>query len=125
MTDTDVTLHILQYCRSYPYIRHDPYLPSSPVSLQALDRMEYAMVDAVASPDVRIVSPHIVVFFYFPSVQTYKREEPGKTGRHPGSSRVPTPTHSLSFVLGTTVINKNNTREQLCNMYCSNKHTHT
>ena len=74
MTDTDVTFHILQYCGSYPYVRHDHYLPSSPVSLQALDRMEYAMVDAVAPPNVRIVSPHIVVFSYFPSVPGYTQK---------------------------------------------------
>ena len=78
MTKTDVTIHILQYCGSYPYIHHDPYLPSSPVSLQALDKMEYAMVlqmvDAVAPPNVRIVSPHIVVFSYFPSVPGYTQK---------------------------------------------------
>ena len=74
MMYTDVTFHILQYCGSYPYIRHDPYLPSSPVSPQALNRMEYAMVDAVAPPDVRIVSPHIVVFSYFPSVPGYTQK---------------------------------------------------
>ncbi len=74
MTDTDVTFHILQYCGSYPYVLHDPYLPSSPVSLQALDRMEYAMADAVAPPDVRIVSPHIINFSYFPSVPGYTQK---------------------------------------------------
>ena len=71
MIYTDVTFHILQYDGSYPYIRHDPYLPSSPVSFQVLNRMEYATVEAVAHPDVRIVSPHIVVFSYFPSVPGY------------------------------------------------------
>jgi len=40
---------------------HDSYLPSSPATLQALDRMEYAMVDAIAPPDVRIVGPHFIV----------------------------------------------------------------
>jgi hypothetical protein len=37
---------------------HDSYLPSSPATLQALDRMEYVVVKATASPDVRIVGPH-------------------------------------------------------------------
>jgi hypothetical protein len=30
----------------------DSYLPSSPATLQALDRMEYAMTNAIAPPDV-------------------------------------------------------------------------
>jgi hypothetical protein len=42
-------------------MRHDSYLPSSPATLQALDRMEYAMVNAIAPPDVRIVGPHFNV----------------------------------------------------------------
>ena len=61
MTDTNVTFYIQQYCGAYPYVRHDPCLP-------ALDGMEYAMVDAVAPPDVRTVSAHIVIFSYFLSV---------------------------------------------------------
>ena len=42
-------------------MRHDSYLPSSPATLQALDRMKYAMVNAIAPPDVRIVGPHFNV----------------------------------------------------------------
>ena len=57
-----------------PDARHDPYLPSFPASLQALDRVEHAMVDAVAPPDVRIVSPLIVIFSYFPSVPGHLRK---------------------------------------------------
>jgi hypothetical protein len=57
---------------------HDPYLPSSPASLQALDRMGYAMVNAIAPPDVRIVGPHIVVSSYSPSVPGHKQKfDPG------------------------------------------------
>jgi hypothetical protein len=37
---------------------HDCYLPSSLATLQALDRMEYTVVNATTSPDVRIVGPH-------------------------------------------------------------------
>jgi hypothetical protein len=42
---------------------HDSYcyLPSSPATLQALDRMEYVMVNAITPPDVRIVGPHFTV----------------------------------------------------------------
>ena len=71
MICTDVTVHILQYCESYPYIRHDSYLPSSPATPQALDRMEYAMVNAIALPDVRIVGPHFNVSSPSPSVPGY------------------------------------------------------
>ena len=35
-------------------MRHDSYLPASPDTLQALDRMEYAIDNTIASPDVRI-----------------------------------------------------------------------
>jgi hypothetical protein len=31
-------------------MRRDSYLPSSPATLQALDRMEYTMTNAVAEP---------------------------------------------------------------------------
>ena len=50
---------------------HDSYLPSSPATLQALDRMEYAMVNAIAPPDVRIVGPHFKVPSHSPSVPGY------------------------------------------------------
>ena len=50
---------------------HDSYLPSSPATLQALDRMEYAMVNAIAPPDVRIVGPHFNVLSHSPSVPGY------------------------------------------------------
>jgi hypothetical protein len=53
-------------------MRHDSYLPSSPATLQALDRMEYACdVNAVAPPDVRIVGPHFIVSSHSPSVPGY------------------------------------------------------
>ena len=52
-------------------MRHESYLPSSPVTLQALDRMEYAMVNAIAPPDVRIVGPHIIVSSCSPIVPGY------------------------------------------------------
>ena len=55
-------------------MRHDSYLPSFPATLQALDRMEYAMVNAIAPPDVRIVGPHIVVSSYSPSVPGHKQK---------------------------------------------------
>ena len=42
----------------------------SPATLQALDKMEYAMVDAIAPPDVRIVGPHFIVSSY-----SWPREE--------------------------------------------------
>ena len=52
-------------------MRHDSYLPSSPATLQALDRMEYAMVNAIALPDVRIVGPHVNISSPSPSVPGY------------------------------------------------------
>ena len=42
-------------------MRRDSYLPSSPATLQALDRMEYTMTNAIASPDVGIIGPHILM----------------------------------------------------------------
>ena len=42
-------------------MRRDSYLPSSPATLQALDRMEYTMTNAIASPDVGIIGPHFNV----------------------------------------------------------------
>jgi hypothetical protein len=54
---------LLQYCGSYPYAHHDPYLPSTPASLQALGRVEYATTYAVAPPDSRIATPLILTFF--------------------------------------------------------------
>jgi hypothetical protein len=50
---------------------HDSYLPSFPATLQVLDRMEYAMVNAIAPPDVRIVGPHFIVSSHSPSVPGY------------------------------------------------------
>ena len=47
---------------------HDSYLPSSPATLQALDRMEYTMTNAIASPDVGIIGPHFNVSSHSPSV---------------------------------------------------------
>ena len=40
-------------------MRRDSYLPSSPATLQALDRMEYAMTNAIAllSPDPFLLLP--------------------------------------------------------------------
>ena len=52
-------------------MRHDSYLPSSPATLQALDKVEYAMVNAIAPPDVRIVGPHFNVLSHSPSVPGY------------------------------------------------------
>ena len=52
-------------------MRHDSYLPSSPAPLQALDRMEYAMINAVAPPDVRIVGPHFNAASHSPNVPGY------------------------------------------------------
>jgi hypothetical protein len=49
-------------------MRHDSYLPSSPAALQALDRMEYAMTNTIAPPDVRIVGPHFKAASHSPSV---------------------------------------------------------
>ena len=49
-------------------MRHDSYLPSSLATLEALDRREYAMVNAIAPPDVRIVGPHFIVSSYSPSL---------------------------------------------------------
>ena len=59
-------------------MRHDSYLSSSPATLQALDRMEYAMVNAITPPDVRIVGPHFNVSSHSPvSLDTYKNLTPG------------------------------------------------
>ena len=52
-------------------MRHDSYLSSSPATPQALDRMEYAMVNAIALPDVRIVGPHFNISSPSPSVPGY------------------------------------------------------
>ena len=52
-------------------MRHDSYLPSSPATLQALDRRDYAMINAIALPDVRIVGPHFNVLSHSPSVPEY------------------------------------------------------
>ena len=52
---------------------HDSYLPSSPATLQALDRMEYAIANIIAPPDVRIVGPHCNAASHSPvSLDTYK-----------------------------------------------------
>jgi len=55
MTDTDVTF--LQFYRSYPYIRHDLYLPFIPASLQTLGRVECAVASASAPPALRTHQP--------------------------------------------------------------------
>ena len=52
-------------------MRHDSYLPASPATLQALDRMEYAMTNTIAPPDVRIVGPHFNAASHSPSVPGY------------------------------------------------------
>ena len=52
-------------------MRHDSYLPASPATLQALGRMEYAIVNTIAPPDVRIVGPHFNVSSHSPSVPGY------------------------------------------------------
>jgi hypothetical protein len=65
---------------------HDSYLPSSPATLQALDRMEYPMVNAVIPPDVRIVSPHFIVSPHSPSAPEKSECSPGipdTLGVHP------------------------------------------
>jgi hypothetical protein len=53
-------------------MRHDSYLPSSPATLQALDRMEYAVVNATASPDVS--SSYWAVYKFFASQSQHKYE---------------------------------------------------
>ena len=53
-------------------MRHDSYLPSSPATLQALDRMEYAMTNVIAPPGVWIVGPHFNVSSHSPSVSELK-----------------------------------------------------
>ena len=64
MTDTDVTFPVLlQYCGSYPYVRHDPYLPSNPAVLQTLGNVECATIHAVTPPDSRIIAPLILTLF--------------------------------------------------------------
>ena len=70
MTDTKSHIPILlQYCGSYSYVRHDPYLPSIPAALQTLGRVEYATIHVVAPPDdscrrtSRIVTPLILTLF--------------------------------------------------------------
>jgi hypothetical protein len=60
---TDHIPVLLQYCGSYPYARHDPYLPSIPAALQALGRVEYATTYAVAPPDSRTATPLILTLF--------------------------------------------------------------
>ena len=65
MTDTDVTFlpnyndMDLVCC---PFIRHDPHVPSAPVSLQALDRVGCAMAFSVTLPDSRVSSPRTITF---------------------------------------------------------------
>jgi hypothetical protein len=51
---------VIQYYRSYPYGRHDPYLPSIPASLQTLGRVECATTYAVAPLDPRTDTPLIL-----------------------------------------------------------------
>jgi hypothetical protein len=52
-------------------MRHDSYLPASPATLQALGRMEYAIVNTIAPPDVKIIGPHFNAASYSPSVPGY------------------------------------------------------
>ena len=64
MTDTKSHIPILlQYCASYSYVRHGPYLPSIPAALQTLGRVEYATILVVAPPDSRIVTPLSLTLF--------------------------------------------------------------
>ena len=59
-------------------MRHDSYLPFSPATLQALDRMEYAMTNAIAPPDVGIIGPTSMSLLILPvSLDTYKNLTPG------------------------------------------------
>ena len=51
---------MLQFYRSYPYGRHDPYLPSIPAALQALGRVECATTYATAPPNSRTATPLIL-----------------------------------------------------------------
>jgi hypothetical protein len=55
-------------------MRRDSYLPSSPATLQALDRMEYTINHAIASPDVGIIGPHFNVSSHSPSVSGYMQK---------------------------------------------------
>ena len=52
-------------------MRHDSYLPASPATLQALGRMEYAIVNTIAPPDVKIIGPHFNAASNSPSVPGY------------------------------------------------------
>ena len=71
MTDTDVTF--LQFYRSYPYIRHDLYLPFIPASLQTLGRVECAVASAPAPPGLRTISPPtLTLIFSVPSGRLQK-----------------------------------------------------
>jgi hypothetical protein len=54
---------LLQYCGSYSYVRHDPYLPSISASLQSLDRVEYATIHVVAPSVSRIDTPLSLTLF--------------------------------------------------------------
>ena len=56
-------------------MRHDSYLPASPATLQALGRMEYAIVNTIASPDVSqgLLVPTSMPLLILPvSLDTYK-----------------------------------------------------
>ena len=46
-------------------MRHDSYLPASPATLQALGRMEYAIVNTIAPPDVKIIGPHFKLMWTY------------------------------------------------------------
>ena len=52
-------------------MRHDSYLPASPATLQALGRMEYAIVNTITPPDVKIIGPHFNAASHSPSVPGY------------------------------------------------------
>jgi hypothetical protein len=75
-------------------MRHDSYVPSSPATLQALDRMEYVMVNTITPPDVRIVGLHFIVSSHSLSVPGYIQKILGETceptlGWKEGSGAIP------------------------------------
>jgi hypothetical protein len=44
------------------FIRHDPYLPSVPASLQALGRVGCAVAFTITPRDSRVASPRVITF---------------------------------------------------------------
>jgi hypothetical protein len=87
------------------------YLHQSPWSLPSPGWAPDPLMVGIRSPDGLVVAwactSNPGVLGLIP-----KREEPGKTGRHPVLN------FSTWFLTGPTP-----PREQLCNRYCSNKHT--